>query len=203
MESAIRLEKEQIEQASEVLSRAFHDDPGTVAFIPDAIKRQKLLRAMFKIALGHAVGHGEVYVSPAIEGVAVWLHSTAPEMSLWTMLRGGGLGLIFSSSWGFLSKMKKDEDFAIRLRRELAPFSHWYLGVLGVDPEHQGKGYASRLLKPMLARLDEEKLPAYLETSVEDYVALYGHFGFKVIKEAVLPASGTKMWVMLRDKKGE
>jgi ribosomal protein S18 acetylase RimI-like enzyme len=199
MESPIMLEKEQIERASQVLSRAFHDDPELLSFVPDPRKRQRLLPSMFRVSLHHALRHGEVYaVSPAIEGVAVWLPWDAPEMSFGTLLRGGGLGLLFKKGWGFLRKMKKDEDFARRLRRQLAPFPHWYLAVLGVDPELQGKGYASRLLKPRLARLDRERLPAYLETSIKDYVAIYQHFGFKVIKEEMLPGSSSKMWVMLR-----
>jgi len=197
----LRLEKGQVEQASEVLSRAFRDDPELLSFIPDAPKRQKLLLSMFRVSLHHALRHGEAYaVSPAIEGVAVWLPSAAPEISLWTMLRGGGLGLLFRTGWGLLRKMKQDEAFARELRQRLAPFPHWYLAVLGVDPELQGKGYASRLLKPRLDRLDREKMTAYLETSIEDYVAIYQHFGFKVIKEAMLPGSGSKMWAMMREK---
>ena len=200
----IRLEKDQIERASEVLSRAFRDDPELLSFVPDPLKRQKLLLSLFRVSLHHALRHGEAYaVSPAIEGVAVWLPSAAPEISLWTLLRGGGLGLIFRAGWGFLRKMKEDDDFARKLRRQLAPSPHWYLALLGVDPELHGKGYASRLLKPMLARLDAEKMPAYLETSTEDYVPMYGHFGFKAIKEATFPGSGTKIWVMMRETKGD
>ena len=209
----IRLEKGQIERASEVLSRAFRDDPELLNFIPDPRNRQRLLLSMFRVALAHALRHGEVYaVSPAFEGVAVWLPSGAPEVSLWTLLRGGGLGLLFKTRWeflrnlktfwGFMRKMQEDDDFARELRRRLAPFDHWYLSVLGVDPEFQGKGYASKLLKPMLARLDAENLPCYVETSIEEYVPIYQHFGFKVIQEEVLPGSGSKMWVMLRDKGG-
>jgi ribosomal protein S18 acetylase RimI-like enzyme len=198
MESPIRLEKEQIEPASQVLARAFLNDPELLSLIPDAQKRQRLLLYMFRIELNHALRHGEVYtVSPAIEGVAVWLPSTAPEISPWALLRGG-LGLLFKTNWGFLRKMKEDDDFARKLRRQLAFFPHWYLALLGVDPDYQGEGYASRLLKPRLARLDEDKLPAYLETSIEEYVAMYQYFGFEVIKEETLPGSGTKMWAMLR-----
>lgn len=197
----VRLEKGQVGQASEVLSRAFIDDPELLRFVPDPQKRQKLLLSMFRMSLRHAMKHGEVYaVSPDIEGVAVWLPSGVPEITLWTMLRYGGLALIFKVSWKFLRKMKQDEAFARELRQQLAPFPHWYLAVLGVDPELHGKGYASRLLKPTLARLDAEKLPVYLETSIKDYIAIYQHFGFAVIKEAVLPGSGSKMWVMLRGK---
>lgn len=199
MEPPIRLEKGQIERASQVLSRAFRDDPELVGSIPDPQKRQKLLLSMFRVSLNHALKHGEVYAfSPAIEGVAIWLPSEATEISLWTLLRSGGLGLLFRAGWRFLRKMQKDDNFARRLRRKLAPFPHWYLAVLGVAPELQGKGYASRLLEPMLTRLDEKKMPAYLETSIEDYVAIYQHFGFKVIREEMLPGSDAKIWVMLR-----
>ena len=96
------------------------------------------------------------------------------------------------------AQMMKDDDFASKLRKRLAPFPHWYLAVLGVDPRFQGKGCASKLLKPMLARLDAENLPCYVETSTEKYVLIYQHFGFRVIHEAVLPGSGSKIWVMLR-----
>ena len=195
----IRLQKGQVKPASEVLARAFIDDPQLIRFVPEPTKRVELLRSMFRMALSHAILHGEVYaVSPKMDGIAIWLPSGVPNITFWEMLRGGGLTLLFKVGWEFLRKMKQDEDFAHELRRRLAPTPHWYLAVLGVDPEFQGRGCASCLLKPTLARLDAEKLPGYLETSTEEYVPIYQHFGFKVIQEAVLPGSGTKMWAMLK-----
>jgi ribosomal protein S18 acetylase RimI-like enzyme len=197
----IRLEKGQAKPASEVLARAFANDPELIRFVTEPRRRAELLHSMFRMVLSHAILHGEVYaVSPRMEGIAAWLPSGAPDISFWTMLRSGGLTLLFRGSWEFLQKMKQDEDFAGELRRRLAPSPHWYLAVLGVDPEFQGKGYASRLLRPMLARLEEERIPCYVETSVEEYVPIYQHFGFKVIKEAVLPGSKGRVWAMLREK---
>jgi len=183
-----------------VLARAFADDPVLIRFVTEPGRRAELLRSMFRMVLSHAVLKGEVYaVSPKMEGVAIWLPSGVPEITLWEALRGGGLTLLFKGGMEFMRKMKQDEDFAHQLRQRLAPTPHWYLAVLGVDPQFQGKGCASRLLKPMLARLDAEKLPAYLETSTEEYVPMYQHFGFKLLQEAMMPGSGTKMWVMLRE----
>jgi len=199
-DAPIRLDKSQARPASEVLARAFNDDPALIRFVTGPRRRVELLRSMFRMVLFHAVGRGEVYtVSPRLEGIAVWLPSGVPGITLWEALRGGGLTLLFKGGGEFMRKMKQDEDFARELRRRLAPTPHWYLEILGVDPQFQGKGCASRLLKPMLARLDAEKLPAYLETSTEEYVPMYQHFGFKVLQEAVMPGSGTKMWVMLRE----
>ncbi len=197
----IRLQKWQVQPASEVLSRAFIDDAELVQLVPEPHKREKLLRPLFRMSLNHGIWHGEVYaVSPDMEGVAVWLPSGVSDRKLWTMIRCGGLALLFKVGWKFLRKMKQDEAFASKLRRRLAPSPHWYLAVLGVDPRFQGKGYASRLLKPMLKRLDAAKLPCYVETSTEEYILIYQHFGFKVIHEAIMPGGGSQMWAMLRDK---
>jgi GNAT superfamily N-acetyltransferase len=195
----MKLEKGQLEPASEVLTRAFYDDPTLIRFLTEPGKRQKLLRAMFRMMLSHAVGHGEVYAaSPEMEGIAIWLPSGLPDITFWEALRGGGLTLPFKGGWRFMRRMKRDEDFIKGLRQRLVPIPHWYLAVLGVDPKFQGKGYASRLLKPMLKKLDAQKLPCYLETSIEEYVPLYRHFGFKVVHEAELPGSGSPMWALLR-----
>jgi ribosomal protein S18 acetylase RimI-like enzyme len=196
----IRLDKSRVRLASEVLAHAFLDDPVLIRFVTQPGRRIKLLRSMFRMVLSQAVGHGEVYaVSPGLEGIAVWLPSGVPDITFWEALRSGGLALLFKGGLGFMRKMKQDEDFIRGLRLRLVPSPHWYLAVLGVDPEFQGKGYASRLLRPMLSRLDVEKLPAYLETSIEDYVAMYRHLGFEVVEEGVLPGSGGKMWAMLRE----
>ncbi len=44
---------------------------------------------------------------------------------------------------------------------------HWYLLRPAVNPNYQGKGYASTLLKAMFARIDKEHLPCYLETQIQ------------------------------------
>ena len=82
---------------------------------------------------------------------------------------------------------------------ELAPPKHWYLAGLAVDPEHQGKGYGSKLLNETLSNIDEEGLPCYLETEGEKNVAMYKHFGFKVIEEFTIPETREKLVAMLRE----
>jgi len=73
------------------------------------------------------------------------------------------------------------------------------LQVIGVDPQFQGKGYAGKLLEPMLARIDEEGLSCYLETQDEADVRLYEHFGFKVIEKSTIPETNLTNWAMLRN----
>lgn len=85
----------------------------------------------------------------------------------------------------------------------LTPFKHWFLQAISVDPQFQGRGHASELLRPMLARIDEEGLPCYLETLEEQNVRLYEHFGFRVIDESSVPRTNLTNWAMLRKVNAE
>jgi ribosomal protein S18 acetylase RimI-like enzyme len=60
---------------------------------------------------------------------------------------------------------------------------HWHLGPIGVHPELQGRGIGTALLDSFLTTVDQQGLPAYLETDVDRNVALYQTFGFEVIAE--------------------
>ena len=199
----IRLQKQHIEPATAVLSRAFWEDPYLVQAVPNHEKRAKFTRIAFLITLLHGIKHGEAYtVSEDMEGVALWLPSSAPTMTLGTLLYGSAMALRYRAGLSFLWQIKRDDRYASRSRKLRAPFPHWYLAMLGVDPRFQRQGYASRLLRPMLARLDKEKIPCYLETDIPEYVPLYQHFGFDVIDEGQLPSSNNKVWMMLRDNRG-
>ena len=203
-EKPVRLQESHIGQAAEALARAFLNDPDFAELVPEHRKRAGILPLLFRVMLCRGIRRGEVYAtSSAMEGVSIWFPSGFYDMPFRALAGCGGLGLLFKVSWRLLWKMKQEEVFATRLHRRLAPFPHWYLAVLGVRPEFRGKGCASRVVKPVLDRLDALKLPAYVETSVNEYIDLYRHFGFKVLREAALPGSHGKMWVMLRDAAGE
>ncbi len=81
----------------------------------------------------------------------------------------------------------------------LAPFKQWFLKAIGVSPQFQGSGYAGKLLRPMLSKIDEEGLPCYLETLEEQNVRLYEHFGFAVTEESTIPETTLTNWAMLRE----
>jgi len=89
------------------------------------------------------------------------------------------------------------EFFEALIRRDV-PTPHWYLSILGVDPDHQGKGLGGALLQPALAKADQEGLPCYLETLEEKNLAFYGRHGFEVLVDDREPHSGLKFWTMIR-----
>lgn len=78
---------------------------------------------------------------------------------------------------------------------------HWYLALLGTNPDDQGKGLGSAVLQPVLDRCDDEGLGAYLESSKEANVPFYERHGFRVTSQIHLGrnGSGPPMWLMWRE----
>jgi len=71
--------------------------------------------------------------------------------------------------------------------------------IIGVVPELQGRGCASVLLAPMLARIDRQHLPCYLDTEVEKNVAIYNRYGFRVVDDSIVVGTGVRSRGMLRE----
>jgi GNAT superfamily N-acetyltransferase len=74
---------------------------------------------------------------------------------------------------------------------------HYYLSLLGTHPDHRGRGVGMGLLAADLARIDEERAPAYLESSNPANDARYERLGFASVGSFTTPDgahSVTTMW---------
>lgn len=195
----IRLTKPNIKPASEILAMIFQNDPVYVHFVPDASERSRVLHYHFALRLRHAMSNGEAYAtSHSLEGLAIWYPPDYTKMSLRMILLNGGLSVLFHMGRESVSRQMSVNNYIQSEHERNVPFRHWYLSSLGVDAEYRGRGYASKLLKPMFARLDNDELPCYLETQKEENVSLYQHFGFRAIKKSIIPGTSITIWTMLR-----
>jgi ribosomal protein S18 acetylase RimI-like enzyme len=202
-DNLVRLGKSQAQPAAAVLARAFQNYPAIKYYFPDNARRSKVNRYFYSICSYFGLRYGEMYTTSSnMEGIAVWMPSANYNMNFRTLLSSVPLSILFGmgAAGGFRFKdMSMFGVYVDKVHKRLAPFNHWYLMVLGVDPGYQGKGYASKLVRPMLIRADQEKLPCYLETNDEADVPIYRHFGFKVIEEGTVPGTTVKNWAMLRE----
>src|SRR2546430_7375783 len=82
----VRIGKERYGEASDVLARAFFDDPAWVWLLPDARRRARLLPWLFRI--GFDVTAADVYVTVGpLLGAARWLPPGRPSMRVAATLR--------------------------------------------------------------------------------------------------------------------
>jgi GNAT superfamily N-acetyltransferase len=83
------------------------------------------------------------------------------------------------------------------MHKQYAPMPQYYLTTIGVRPEAQGKGVASKLIKPFIAQAEREGCPVYTETITPQNVSLYQHYGFKVMEQYSVPRTDLNLWSFL------
>jgi len=199
-EALIRLPAADIGRVCEMLSRAFFHDSKMTHLMPEIDGRKDRSHHLFEFELRYGMIYGTVYTtSPAAEGVAVWLPSDKSEITLWRAFRAGGLSLQHHLGKETMDRLMAFSTKIDELHRKHLPSPHCYLFFIGVDPSYQGRGYAGRLMRPVLERLDMKKIPCYLNTQNEKNISLYEHFGFRVIDQLTLPGTDILHTAMRRD----
>ena len=97
-----------------------------------------------------------------------------------------------------MRKIVEMNNYIADIHKKLVSEPHWYLAAIGVDSDNQGKGFGSKLMKPMLERIEREGYLVYLETNYEGNVDLYKHLGFEVANECTVPETNMKNWAMIK-----
>ena len=196
----VPLQRAKLSEASEVLSRAFQNDPLQQYVLPDSQDRQRLSPLHFQPLLEYGLQFGEVLVTDGfVKGAAVWLPPGSTEV---TEDRAASAGLDrvaetigevaadrFFSALGFLDPFHAAD----------VPEPHWYTMVVGVDPSAQGLGLGRALLQPVLDRARVSGHPCYLETAQPENVPFYQHLGFRVLRDVVDPTSSLRLWTFRWD----
>ena len=156
-------------------------------------------RLIMEISLKTMTEDALIYAdSEEMNGFAVWLPLGFTGSKTLPFLAKGGLKLILHSGPGIIGRLLTYETYAMNLKRTFTDNYDWYLYNLSVRKESQGKGIASKLLKPMLGFCDDEKMVAYLETNKQSNVGLYQHYGFELRKEETIPKTPVIHYAMVR-----
>jgi GNAT superfamily N-acetyltransferase len=171
------------------LAAAFSTDPPLSWFLPDAQRRERLLRIHFAASL-------HLYVAWICEepfGAALWLAPGRHPLRL-----RDEMAILPAHLRVFGRRPRRGIGGQRALERHHPQAPHWYLDYIGVDPAAQGRGAGSALLAPMLERCDVEGRPAYLNAGSPRSRDLYARHGFEVLSELRLPFGGPPLWRMWR-----
>jgi hypothetical protein len=97
-----------------------------------------------------------------------------------------------------LSQMTKMSRVFHRFDKIHPQQPHWYISVLGVHPDYQGKGMGGELLRPILKKADKESVIVYLECSNPNSLDFYRKYGFEVMEEIVPVRCCPPIWGLVR-----
>lgn len=195
----IRLSASQKRPAARVYARALFNDPVMIAHWPEASRRSRYLEWYLGCAINYGCCFGEVYTTPDIAGLAIWLPPGQTHFTTWRYIRSGFLLTPFVMGIRrSLTQAMRYEDLAQKAHTEIVPGLHWYLWGLAVDPEKQGKGIGSLLMQPGLQCADAQHLPCYLETHDPENIPFYLKHGFDLARTEKIPGSDLQFWSLLR-----
>jgi ribosomal protein S18 acetylase RimI-like enzyme len=191
----VRLEQSRLGEASDVLARAFLNDPAWVWLFPDAARRARILPWLFRV--GFEVTAADVYATDGpVLGAARWLPPGRPAMRVAATLRALvttplRLG---SATADFLAYGRAVET----MRAEVAPRDHWYLAGIGVDPGAQRRGIGGALMQPGVDAAARAGLPVVLLTNSASNISFYESHGFEIVSEGETPKGGPHAWAMVK-----
>ena len=136
--------------------------------------------------------------SEEINGFAAWVPFGFKGTEVLPFLRHGGIKLFLYTGLGFVRRLLAYEKYAMNLKKEFTDHYDWYLFNLSIKKAAQGKGIASKLMRPMLRFCDDERMVTYLETNKEANVSLYRHYGFDLMKGELIPKTSVMHYAMVR-----
>lgn len=181
---------------ADVLTRAFLDDPYYGYIMPNRNKSRKQLHWWMKLLLNYTLKYGDIYYTDDHKAIAMWLGPEKPVVSDIKIL---SMGLIlYPFKVGLRNFMRlMDIDGQWKKEHKKLDKRHYYLMVIGVEPEFQQKGIGSRLMQVGLKKADDEKLECFLETVTPEDVRFYEKHNFKVIHNKAF-SEKQQFWIMKR-----
>ena len=168
---------------------AFAADPAWAFILGDAYDR---VAPLFAGALfDQRVEQGTVWVASDASSVAMWDRPGGPD----PRVRDRAWAAFHGSAGADVEARLSAYDGALEAVGPKQPF--WYLGVLATHPAAAGRGGATRVLQPGLARADADGLPTALETSSLANREFYARRGFTRSTEVSI-AGGPPTWWLVR-----
>ena len=166
----------------EILSKAFKDNNSVRFVVKQDASRQRRISRLMEYSLKMCTAFGEVWLSDDEKSCALILLPDKKKTTIKTILWDLKLAFSVIGLSRVFSVLKREA--LVKKDHPKIPFC--YLWFIGVEPEHQGKGIGSSLLKSIVERFDLVNRPIYLETSVEANLSWYKHFGFGLFNELAI-----------------
>ena len=193
------VKKEDLDRLADIAADAYQDYPLHNWFTNGKYDK-KASKLIMQISLKTMTEDAVIYAdSEEMNGFAVWLPIGFAGSKTIPFLVNGGLALILHSGPGIIGRLLTYENYAMNLKKDFTDNYDWYLYNLSIKKDAQGKGIASKLLRPMLQFCDDEKMVAYLETNKASNVDLYKHYNFELKKEELIPKTTVTHYAMVRN----
>jgi ribosomal protein S18 acetylase RimI-like enzyme len=177
----------------DILIRAFDNNNSVNYAIKQGKNRQKCLQRLMEYSFETCWQFGEIYYTPDRNAVVLLFTPEKKKISLTSIWRDTSL-LLYSVKPHRIAGIVHRE----LILRKYYPQHLMYLWYLGVEPQFQGQGVGSNVLKEVMRLADERGLPIYLETSTLINLAFYRKLHFVLFEKF---NDGVPLYMLHREPK--
>jgi ribosomal protein S18 acetylase RimI-like enzyme len=167
-----------IPAVSDMLGRAFFDDPVMRWLCPDDDRRRRALPAFYRTDLASIAKRGRVLTTVDHTGAAAW---AAPDQ--WRTPTSDTIRGAVALTRSFGARIRVGVGLLRKLEANHPAEPHWHLVIIGTDPAARGRGVGGALIEEITRQCDATGTGAYLESSKAENVGYYERFGFTVTGE--------------------
>jgi ribosomal protein S18 acetylase RimI-like enzyme len=180
-----------LDRVTATLWAAFGDDPLWSWAFPGGGK----LDVWWRFLVRSALRYPWAWILGDYEAVSVWIPPTGTELSDADERRVEPLlqELLGARAHQVMELLERFEESHPRDQ------PHYYLSLLGRHPSCRGHGVGMRLLADNLALIDDEAMPAYLESSNPANIERYETVGFKQVGSFSTPDGSHTVATMWRE----
>jgi GNAT superfamily N-acetyltransferase len=179
-----------LDRITATLWAAFGEDPLWTWAFPGSEK----LDVWWRFLVQSALRYSSVWVAGDYAAVSVWIPPGGSELTEAEEQRVKPLiGELLGSRAPQVMELIDSFD---RSHPKAEP--HYYLSLFGTHPSRRGHGIGMRLLVENLARIDQEAMPAYLESSNPANDRRYERVGFERIGSFSTPDGSHAVSMMWR-----
>jgi len=196
------IKKDSARQATRLLAKSFLNNPVSVHVFDNLFpeEREKKLNTLYYGFVTTAIDYGvanAIYLNGELAGISLAYPPGSYPFSLWTWLLNGMGGLFLGVKYTWRLALLDSV-----IRKKHIPEKHWYMFVLGVAPQLQGKGLGGRVVSSMSENADLKAIPCYLETDKPENISFYKSQGYQLVGEETIPSlDNLKIWYMIRPAK--
>jgi ribosomal protein S18 acetylase RimI-like enzyme len=178
----------------DTMALGFASDPFVRWMLPSAAVYLKVGPQMTEGFGGGAIGAGSAYIADEGKAVALWMPPgvKSDDEEMGKLLTANVPQEIQEDAMAVFAEMDAYHPHD-------APC--WFLPMISADPAWLGQGLGGFLMKHALRRVDEDGLPAYLESSNPRNISLYERHGFEVMGQ-IQHGSSPVVTPMIRPARG-
>ncbi len=174
-----QLSSEDEDNIIHVLTQSFKNNKSVQYITGTGKSQEKKLKVLINYSLKYALAFGKIYLTADKKACALVTFPHKTQTTFRTILWDLELVLL-CIGLRHIGKVLKREN-ALKKLHPKTPF--YYLWYIGVNPDHQGQGIGTALLRRIRRDSQNAGMPIYLETSTEKNIPWYEKNGFRIFTE--------------------